>query len=158
MSMPLLNAVIRRVPRQEGIYGFIILQIGRLCENILEILVWVKTVFPNCFDDTESYRACLGARRRIGEQPILSADDKRLDASLCTVIVDLQPAVLNVTSQVCLFLDQIIDRLTELALRRDVPKRFCPRKERVQKRFCLLLSFFQFIFWTLVLHFLFDRV
>ena len=151
-------AVDRRIPRQEDINGFIILQVGRLCEYELQILVWIEVVFLSRFDDAESSRARLGARRCVGEQPVFSADDKRLDASLGTVVVDLQPAVLNVSAQVRLFLDQIIDRLTELALRRDVPKRFCPRKECVQKRFCLLLSLFQPIFRTLVLHFLFDLI
>ena len=91
--------------------------------------------FLCCFDDTESYCTRLSARRRVGEQPIFPADDEWLDASLSTVVVDLQPAVLDITAQVRFFFDQIIDRLAELALRRNVPKRFCPRKERVQKRF-----------------------
>ena len=84
--------VIRHVPRQEDIYGFIILQIGRFCENILEILVWIKTVSPSCFDDAESDSACFGARWCVGKQPVLSADDEQLDTSLCTVIVNLKPA------------------------------------------------------------------
>ena len=151
-------AVDRRIPRQEDIYGFILLQIRRLCENTLEILVWIEVVFLSRFDDAESSRACLCARRCIGEEPVFSADDERLDASLSKVVVDLQPAVLNVTAQVRFFLDQIIYCLAKLALRRNVTERFCPRKERVQKRFCLLLSLFQPIFRTLVLHFLFDRV
>ena len=124
-------AVDRRIPRQEDINGFILLQIWCLCENILEILVWIEVVFLCCFDDAESCRACLCSRRRIGEQPIFPADDEWLDASLSTVVVDLQPAVLDITAQVRFFLDQIIDRLAELALRRNVTKRFCPRKECV---------------------------
>ena len=136
-------AVDRRIPRQEDIYGFILLQIRRLCENTLEILVWIEVVFLSRFDDAESSRACLCARRCIGEEPVFSADDERLDASLSKVVVDLQPAVLNVTAQVRFFLDQIIYCLAKLALRRNVTERFCPRKERVQKRFCLLLSLFQ---------------
>ena len=95
----------------------------------------VEVVFLRRFDDAESGSACLCTRRCVGEQPILPADDERLDAALCTVVVDLQPAVLDVAAQIWLFLDQIIDRLAELALRRDISKRFCPRKERVQKRF-----------------------
>ena len=128
-------AVDRRIPRQEDINGFILLQIWRFFENILEILVWIEVVFLCCFDDAENSRARRGARGCVGEQPVFSADDKRLDAALCTIVVDLQPAVLDVTSQVWLFLNQIINRLAELTLWRDVPKRFCPRKERVQKRF-----------------------
>ena len=129
------TAAIRCIPRQEDIYGFTIFHVGRLCENILEILVWVEVVFLRRFDDAESGSACLCTRRCVGEQPILPADDERLDAALCTVVVDLQPAVLDVAAQIWLFLDQIIDCFAELALRRDISKRFCPRKERVQKRF-----------------------
>ena len=47
-------AVDRRIPRQEDIYGFILLQIRRLCENTLEILVWIEVVFLSRFDDAES--------------------------------------------------------------------------------------------------------
>ena len=47
-------AVDRRIPRQEDINEFILLQIRRLCENILEILVWIEVVFLCCFDDAES--------------------------------------------------------------------------------------------------------
>ena len=115
-------AVDRRIPRQEDINGFILLQIRRLREDELEILIWVEVVFLRCFDDAESDSARLGARRRIGEEPILSADDERLDAALGAVVVDFQPAVLNVTAQIRFFLDQIIDRLAGLALRRDIPE------------------------------------
>ena len=93
------TAAIRCIPRQEDIYGFTIFHVGRLCENILEILVWVEVVFLRRFDDAESGSACLCSRRSIGKQPVLSANDKRLDASLCTVVVDIQPAVLDVTAQ-----------------------------------------------------------
>ena len=93
-------AVDRRIPRQEDINGFILLQIRRLCENTLEKLVWIEVVFLSRFDDAESCRARLGARRCVGEQPVFSADDKRLDAALCAVVVDLQPAVFNVLAQV----------------------------------------------------------
>ena len=113
-------AVDRCIPRQEDINGFILLQIGRLREDELEIPIWVEVVFLRCFNDAESCRARFGTRRCVGEQPVFSADDKRLDASLGTIVVDLQPAVLDVTSQVRLFLDHIIDRLAELALRRNV--------------------------------------
>ena len=114
------TAAIRYVPWQKDIYGFTFLQVWRLCENISEILVWLQTIFLRRFDDAENCRTCFGTRRGIGEEPILSADDKRLDASLGAVVVDLQPAVLDVTAQVRFFLDQIIDRLAELALWRDV--------------------------------------
>ena len=90
------TAAIRCIPRQEDIYGFTFLQVGRLCENILEILVWIEVVFLCCFDDAENCRTCFGTRRGIGEEPVLSANDERLDAALCTVVVDLQPAVLDV--------------------------------------------------------------
>ena len=107
-------AGIRHVPREEDVKGFVFSVVRRFCENVLEILVWIKTVFLCRFDYTENGRACLSSRRRIGEQPVLSADDERLDASLGAVVVDLQFAILNVSAQVRLFLDQIIDRLAEL--------------------------------------------
>lgn len=79
-----------------------------------------RGLFLGCFDDIENRRTCLCSRRSIGEEPVLSADNERLDAALCTVVVDLQPAVLDVAAQIRLFLDQIIDRLAKLALRRNV--------------------------------------
>ena len=120
--------------------------------------MWIETIFFCRFNDAESCRARFGTRRCVGEQPVFSADNERLDASLCTVIVNLYPTVLDVAAQIWLFLDQIIDRLAELTLRSNVPKRFCPCKERVQKRFCLLLSLFQFILETHIFDLLFNGV
>ena len=71
-----------------------------IAENIRQIPVRIQSVFDGCLDQAEHHGTRFCSAWRIGEQEILSAHHKGLDAPLRTVVIDFQPSVFKVSSQI----------------------------------------------------------
>lgn len=140
-SAPKLFSLIQlNIPRQQLLY--ILIKIHRRCrlQNVEQILIWIKLILLRGFNHAKNDRAALCTTRRVGKQEVFSINDKRLYASLRTVVDDFQSAVFKIRSQIRpLLLQQIVDHFVERRLRGSIPA-LCSSQKGVQNRFFLLLS------------------
>ena len=109
----------RRIPRQQCLERIFL---GQVCvlgcfHQPGQVAVRVQAIFNGGLDQAEHYCAAGGTLRGIGEQEVLSVNDKGLDTSLCTVIGALQQSVFQVVSQVRPLLLQISEGFAQSRLR-----------------------------------------
>ncbi len=95
-----------------------------------QVSVRIQTILHCCLDQAEHHRTAGSSLWCIGEQEVLPVNNEGLDASLCSVVAQLQSAVLQVIGQVWPLLLEIVQCLTQSRLGRG-SSRICPRKHRV---------------------------
>src|SRR5690606_13680305 len=115
--------------------------VGKLLKEVCQVNKGVGPVLLRCLDDAVDYGAGASASGRVGEQPVLPPDDKRLDGAFRPVVVDLEPAVFQKRRQFLPLVEAVAHRLAQGAL----GKGLCllllqPGVELVQDRRTSLLS------------------
>src|SRR5699024_10752295 len=120
-----------------------------------QVSVRIQTILHCCLDQAEHHRTAGSSLWCIGEQEVLPVNNEGLDASLCSVVAQLQSAVLLVIGQVWPLLLEIVQCLTQSRLRRG-SSGICPRKHPVCNRFCLLQPLFIALFCCFVRNLLFH--
>ena len=93
-------------------------------------MIRIQPILNGGLDQAEHNGASFCSLGRIGKQEVLSVNDKGLDTSLCPVIAQLQPAVLQIVGQIWSLLFQIVQRLAQGRLRR-CRSGICPCQHRV---------------------------
>ena len=58
-----------------------------------QIFVWIQAVLNGRLDQAKHHSTAGSALRRVGKQEVLPVNDEGLNASLGTVVGDLQPAI-----------------------------------------------------------------
>ena len=106
--------------------------------------------------DLRTGRRTLGG---VAEQPGLAPDDKWLYRTLCQVIVDRQMACLDVALQPAPVVRQIVHRLAQHALRRDLGLRFIqPAVQLPENRQASFLAPDEWLFIAGILEIVFDAI
>ena len=87
-------------------------------KKVVQVSVRIQPILNGGLDQAEHNGASFCSLRRVGEQEVFPVYDKGLDTSLCPVIAQLQPAVLQIVGQIWSLLFQIVQRLAQGRLRR----------------------------------------
>ncbi|GEA15007.1 hypothetical protein E308F_12510 [Moorella sp. E308F] len=90
-------------------------QVGKFFKEVNEILEGIYPILFCCFYNTVSNGAGFGAPRGVGKQPVLAADDERLDGTLAAVVVEFQTPVLQEGYEFIPLAQAIVNRLPKSA-------------------------------------------
>ena len=90
--------------------------VGKLLKEVCQVNKGVEPVLLRCLDDAVDHGAGASASGRVGEQPVLPPDDKRLDGAFRPIVVDLEPAVFQKCRQFLPLVEAVARRLAQGAL------------------------------------------
>ena len=106
-----------RGPWQEFVEGDLVMHIDawQSLEEMCEVEIRYELVLFGGLDDAIEDGAGFCAAGRVGEEPVLAADDEGLDAALGAIVVDLQPPVAEECDEFGPLTQTVCDGLSGLA-------------------------------------------